>query len=123
MDETPGSLRRVIAVGQAVDLEAGGTLYVTAIEVWDRALILHSAEQLPESLPPGEPIEPSRPLWIISDDVGTAYVPRGGGSGGSQSHRRSTFEFLATVPSTATTLLIVGPGMRDDEPMRVHLSS
>jgi hypothetical protein len=42
-----GGLQRVIAVAQAVELDAGGTLIVTAIEIWDHGLILHATEQLP----------------------------------------------------------------------------
>ena len=38
----------MIAVAQAVELDAGGTVMVTAIEIWGHGLILHSAEQLPE---------------------------------------------------------------------------
>jgi hypothetical protein len=118
-----GSLLRVIAVGQAVELPAGGTLYVTALEVWESGVVLHAAEQLPEFLPPGEPIPRSRPLWMLIDDIGTHYVPRGGGGGGTQSQRRSTYEWESTVPPEAATLYIVGPGMRDDEPISVPLPS
>ena len=119
--ESLGSLRRVIAVGQSVEVQGGGTLYVTAIEVWDGGLILHAAEQLPEFLPPGEPIQTDRHLWLLSDDIGTRYMPRGGSSSGNQSQRRSTHEWRTAVPPEATKLEIVGPGMRDDEPISVPL--
>jgi hypothetical protein len=51
MLEDFGELQRVIAVAHAVELDAGGTLIVTAIEIWEHGLILHSAEQLQECLP------------------------------------------------------------------------
>ena len=98
MDGWFGSLQRVIAVGRAVDLPMGGTLYVTALEVWDRGVVVHTAEQLPEFLPPGEPIVHARPMWILSDDVGTHYIPEGGSSGGTQSHRCSSHQWRTTVP-------------------------
>jgi hypothetical protein len=116
-----GSLVRVLAVAQSVELSTGGRLYVTAIEVWERAVVLHAAEQLPEFLPPGEPIEPSRPLWTLADDLGTSYIPCGGGSSGPQAHRTSTFEFEGTVPAAATTLSVVGPGMATDQTVHVPL--
>ncbi|HEY3673099.1 MAG TPA: hypothetical protein VGN51_19335 [Acidimicrobiia bacterium] len=114
---------RVIAVGQAVELPTGGILYVTALELWERGVVLHAAEQLPEFLPPGEPIPPTRPLWLLSDDIGTQYVPLGGGGGGTQSQHRSTYEWESTVPPDATTLYVVGPGMQTDEPIRVPLQA
>jgi len=116
-----GSLVRVLAVAQAIELPTGGRLYVTAIEVWEGAVVLHAAEQLPEFLPPGEPIEPTRPLWARSDDLGTAHIPAGGGSHGSQAERTSTFEFEGTVPAAATGLFVVGPGMTDDQALHVRL--
>jgi hypothetical protein len=117
-----GSLRRVIAVGRSVHLAAGGTLYVTAIEVWEEGTIVHAAEQLPEFLPPGEPISSDTLLWMLSDDVGTIYKPRGGGSSGSQAQRRSTYEWRTPVPPHAATLHVVGPGMSKDEPMAIPLT-
>jgi len=80
-----------------------------------------AAEQLPEFLPPGEPVPQNRPLWMISDDIGTRYVPRGGSSSGTQSHRRSTYEWESAVPPEARVLYVVGPGMQDDEPLSVPL--
>ncbi len=106
-----GGLQRVIAVGQAVELDAGGTLIVTAIEIWEHGLILHSAEQLPEFLPPGTPIT-NTSYWEITDDLGTPYVPAGGAASGSQSHRIGTHEFSTAPPHGAKFLSIVGPGMR-----------
>jgi hypothetical protein len=122
MDESMGSLQRVIAVGQAVDLPAGGALIVTAIELWDHGTVVHAVEQLPEFFPPGEPIPISRPLWLLSDDLGTSYDPRGGGGSGSQSQRRTTQDWATRVPPNATMLYIVGPGMLDDQPMRIALT-
>jgi hypothetical protein len=116
-----GSLVRVLPVAQAIELPTGGRLYVTAIEVWEGAVVLHAAEQLPEFLPPGEPIEPTRPLWALSDDLGTSYIPTGGGNHGSQAQRTSTFEFAGTVPAAATGLFVVGPGMTDDQALHVRL--
>ena len=121
MIEDYGSLVRVLAVGQSVGLPTGGRLYVTAIEVWEGAVVLHATEQLPEFLPPGEPIEPTRPLWMLSDDVGTSYILAGGGSSGSQAQRTSTFEFEGTVPAAATRLSVVGPGMTNDQTLHVEL--
>lgn len=121
MTEEYGSLVRVLAVAQSVELPAGGRLYVTAIEVWEGAVVLHAAEQLPEFLPPGEPIEPTRPFWTLSDDMGTPYIPSGGGSHGSQAQRTSTFGFEGTVPAAATRLFVVGPGMTDDQALHVPL--
>jgi hypothetical protein len=121
MIEDYGSLVRVLAVAQSVPLPTGGRLYVTAIEVWEGAVVLHAAEQLAEFLPPGEPIEPTRRLWILSDDLGTPYVPSGGVSHGSQAQRTSTFEFEGTVPAAATRLFVVGPGMTDDQALNVRL--
>lgn len=121
MIEDYGSLVRVLAVAQSVELSTGGRLYVTAIEVWQGAVVLHAAEQLPEFLPPGEPIEPTRPLWMLSDDLGTSYILWGGGSHGSQAQRTSTFEFERTVPAAATRLVVVGPGMTNDQAFHVQL--
>ena len=116
-----GAIVRVLAVGQSVELPASGTLYVTAIEVWEGAVVLHVVEQLPEFLPPGEPIEPNRPLWMLSDDLGTMYIPQGGGTSGSRAQRTSTFAFAGTVPAAARTLFVVGPGMTDDQMVRIPL--
>jgi hypothetical protein len=121
MIEEYGALVRVLAVAQSVELPAGGRLYVTAIEVWEGAVVLHAAEQLPEFLPPGEPIEPSRALWMLSDDLGTPYTLRGGGASGSQAQRTSTCEFAGTVPTAAKRLFVVGPGMTSDQAVRVPL--
>jgi len=121
MIEDYGALVRVLAVAQSVELPASGTLYVTAIEVWEGAVVLHVVEQLPEFLPPGEPIEPNRPLWMLSDDLGTMYIPQGGGTSGSQAQRTSTFAFAGTVPAAARTLFVVGPGMTDDQMVRIPL--
>jgi hypothetical protein len=82
---------------------------VTAIEVWEGAVVLHGAALLPDFLPPAEPIEPTRQLWIPSDDLGTSYILRGGGSGGSQAQRTSTFELEGTVPAAATRLFLLRP--------------
>jgi len=122
VDSSFGCLQRVIAVGQAVDLAAGGVLYLTAVEVWDRGVVLHAAaEHLPEFFPPGEPIPANRPMWILTDDVGTRYVGQGGSSGGSQTHRRSSYQWETTVPPEASELYVVGPGMSDDEALVVGL--
>jgi hypothetical protein len=122
MDGSLGRLRRVIAVGQAVELPAGGTLYVTALELWDRGVVLHAAEQLPEFFPPGEPIPPSRPLWMLTDDVGTRYMAQGGSGGGTQSHRRSSYQWESTVPSEASELYVVGPGIAGRRTSRHRLA-
>ena len=94
---------------------------VRLIPVLVQDVDMPSAEQLPEFLPPGEPIEPTRPLWMLSDDVGTSYIIAGGGSSGSQAQRTSTFEFEGTVPAAATRLSVVGPGMTNDQTLHVEL--
>jgi hypothetical protein len=119
--DDPHSLRRVVAAAQSLEATTGGTIFVTAVEVWDTQVVLHIVENLPEFLPPGEPINPNRPAWQLTDDIGTIYVPIGGG-GGSRSQLRSTFHFKGTVPKEARTLYIVGHGMTDGQEIVVDLA-
>jgi hypothetical protein len=120
--DDPRSLRRVIAAAQSLDVDTGGTVFVTAVEVWDTQVVVHIVENLPEFLPPGEPINPKRPAWQLTDDVGTIYVPGGGGGGASHSQLRSTSYFRGTVPKEARTLRIVGRGMSAGQQIVVDLA-
>jgi hypothetical protein len=121
-NDDPRSLRRVVAAAQSLDVTSGGTVFVTAVEVWDTQVVLHIVENLPEFLPPGEPIKPNRPAWQLTDDVGTIYAPIGGGGGASRSQLRSTLHFKGTVPKEARTLHIVGRGMTDGQEIVVDLA-
>jgi hypothetical protein len=120
-DDDPRFLQRVIAAAQSLDVATGGTIFVTAIEIWDTRVVLHIVENLPDFLPPGKPINPNRPPWQITDDVGTIYPPLGGGAGGSASQLRGTYQFRGTVPGEARILYIVGRGMSDGQQIVVDL--
>ena len=120
--DEPRSLRRVVAAAQSLDVTTGGTVFVTAVEVWDTQVALHIVENLPEFLPPGDAINPKRPAWQLTDDIGTIYVPTGGGGSASRSQLRSTFLFRGTVPKDASTLYIVGRGMSAGQEIVVDLA-
>ena len=114
-------LRRVLAVATTVELASTVKLLVVSIELWADRLVLHTVEQLPGPRPPGPPIA-SRPLWNLTDDIGTRYLPQGGSSGSSDGGPlRRLSEFVPPPPANATTLSIVGPGMDLTQAVEVRL--
>jgi hypothetical protein len=117
-----GGLRRAIAVAEAVELDAGGMLIVTAIEIWEHGLILHSAEQLPEFLPHGKPITNVR-YREIADDLGTPYVSAGGSTSGSQSHRIGTHKSVRHHRTARSSCRLSGHGMRIEQAVAVDHQS
>jgi hypothetical protein len=116
-----GDLKRVIAVAKAVDMAPGARLVVTALELWDRGIVLHATELRPEYLPPMEPIPDSQSFWRLFDDVGTVYPGCGASGTGSQAHVITTREFKGTPPETATYLSVLAPGMRDEQAIVISL--
>jgi hypothetical protein len=112
----------VVAAAQSLDVKSGGTVFVTAVEIWDTHVVVHIVENLPESLPPGEPIDPNRPAWQLTDDVGTIYLGMSGGGGANRSQLRSTFSFRGTVPTEARALYVAGRGMSDGQRIVVDLA-
>jgi len=65
VSDDPRLLRRVVAAAQSLDVKSGGTVFVTAVEVWDTQIVVHIVENLPESLPPGRPIK-SEPTGLAA---------------------------------------------------------
>lgn len=97
-----GDLRRVIAVGAAV--EAGGVrLELIAVELrTDGGLATLVAQTRPPVGPPGHFAEVR-----ISDDANTAYVAAGQGMGGpTPTTTRHEVRFAPAPPGTATVLSI-----------------
>jgi len=94
---------------------------VTAVEIWSGGIVIHYADDLPEFFAAREPIA-MRPHWGVFDDVGTHYVPHGGGGSGGDHLSLGTWLVATTPPEDATCLYLRGPGMSDDDRLVVVLT-
>jgi hypothetical protein len=115
-------LVRVLAVAEACEAADGGIVFVTAIEIWDRKVVVHVAEQHPPTLRPRDFAEQDRLTWVLSDDVGTEYRAQGSHGSGPVEQVQRTFEFLGEIPATATTLVVAPGNVAGDKVVRVSLS-
>jgi hypothetical protein len=120
----PNELTRVLAPAAVA-----GDMLVIAVELWTQTVVVHLArvqgtetdrlmaeyeaaigawtagDEMPE--PPDARIGHD---LAVADDVGTAYEPRTGQSGGSGTEWRALWVFAPGVPDTATRLTISGGG-------------
>ena len=104
----------MVPVGRRVGFD-GGRWWVTALTVWDDRVSVEAAVW--DDTWSDEPPDPPRMArgaprfhWrmLLEDEVGTAYLPKGGGGGGSTGHwHRVANEFEPTIPANATALTVV----------------
>jgi hypothetical protein len=146
LPQPAGSLVRVV-VAPGVSWEyAGGRFQILSVEVYDHQVgvawrehpladpeilhpeILRAAERDVEGLPEPERTHrlnrvrqrlaaPTMPIDSLRDDVGTAYSPRGGGSGGSDQGRRGHQDFAPGPPPDARHLYVSWRGKQIDVPL------
>jgi hypothetical protein len=146
LPQPAGSLVRVV-VAPGVSWEyAGGRFQVLSVEVYEHQVgvawrehpladpeivhpeALRAAERNVEGLPEPERTHrlnrvrqrlaaPTMPIDSLTDDVGTAYSPRGGGSGGSDQERRGHQDFAPGPPPDARHLYVGWRGQQIDIPL------
>jgi hypothetical protein len=103
-----GTLQRIVPVAESFALSVGTRLTVTSLESWTLGVVLHTAETMTASLRPGDRLRDAD-HWQLSDDLGTGYDERGGGTSWTGGLLRGTLEFRPGVPSDARELSLVGP--------------
>jgi hypothetical protein len=114
-------LRRVIAVSEVIAADSGPWT-VTSIELWDDYVVVHAVGPAPDLA--AEQVTPLSSVLMLQDDLGTDYIPLGGGAGSNWPGRRSMMfgPILApAVPAEASVLYVTVPGATDRAPLAVSL--
>jgi hypothetical protein len=100
-------LLRTVPLGERFVTRNGKAVVVTSLDLWTDRVALNFAYE--RDVPLGMPGTGGVPLWGLHDDVDTDYMPKGGGSGGSDGAWFGYCTYFPRVPTGAQRLSFPAP--------------